>query len=396
LLGIPHALLWGVLAGFFRFIPYVGTMVAASLPIAMALAVSPGWHQAALVFGVFVLLELIIAYVVEPLLYGSNTGISSLAILVAALFWTILWGPVGLILSTPLTVCLTLMGRYVPQLSFLEVLFGDVAALPVEAQFYQRLLAFDQHEAREIAEAYLKTNSIESFYDSVLIPALTLAEKDRHLDSLETRTSSFVCQSIRELVEDLGERFATQPDEHYDDDLTQDPAIFNRRDRDGGFTQDVTLSGLKVVCIPAGDEADELVAMMLEQLATRLGCDFRRLPAATNPNTVEQVATHEAEVMLVSALPPFALSRARSLCKRLRQRLPEQRVILGLWGADRNGAEAQDRIGPAYADTVATSLHTTVAYLIETRESAESANVVCQTGAKRAPYRKIVATGSPI
>ena len=136
----------------------------------MALAVFPGWHQAGIIVGLFVVLELIVGNVVEPWLYGAHTGISSLAILVAAVFWAILWGPVGLILSTPLTVCLILMGRYVPQLSFLEVLLGDEPVLPVEAHFYQRLLALDQEEARDIAEHYVKDNSITEFYDCVLIP----------------------------------------------------------------------------------------------------------------------------------------------------------------------------------------------------------------------------------
>lgn len=135
-MGIPHALLWGVLGGLLRFIPYVGVPIAAAFPAAMALALFPGWHQAALVFGLFVLLEFGLGNFVEPWLYGAHTGISSLAILVAAVFWAIPWGPVGLILSTPLTVCILLVGRYVPQLSFLEVLLGDEPILPVEAHFY--------------------------------------------------------------------------------------------------------------------------------------------------------------------------------------------------------------------------------------------------------------------
>ena len=172
--GIPHPLLWGVFGCLLRFVPYIGTPVAAVFPMGMALAVFPGWSQAGLTFVLFLLLELTIANLVEPWLYGSHTGVSSLAILVAAIFWGMLWGPVGLILSTPLTVCLILIGRYIPQLNFLEILLGDEPVLSPQAHFYQRLLALDEEEARDIVEEYLKQNPIGNLYDSVLIPALSL------------------------------------------------------------------------------------------------------------------------------------------------------------------------------------------------------------------------------
>ena len=211
LIGVPHELLWGVLAALLRLIPYIGTAAAAGIPTLMALAIFPGWHQAVLVIGLFVVLELIISNVIEPWLYGSHTGISSLAILVAAVFWAVLWGPIGLILSTPLTVCLILIGRYVPQLSFLEVLLGDEPVLPLEANFYQRLLALDQDEATVIAETFLKEKPIGSFYDDVLLPALAMAEQDRHLRTLDSETADFINQNTRELIEELGERFLDRP-----------------------------------------------------------------------------------------------------------------------------------------------------------------------------------------
>jgi AI-2E family transporter len=267
-IGIPHALLWGVLAGLLRFVPYVGTPIAVLFPMAMALAVFPGWHQAALIFGVFVLLEIIVANLVEPWLYGSHIGISPLAILVAAVFWTILWGPVGLILSTPLTVCLILMGRYVPELNFLEVLLSDEDGLVVEAHFYQRLLALDQAEARNVAETYLNEKPLGDFYDDVVIPALYLAEQDRHVDALEPRTANFIIQCARELIEELGERFGDKP------------VLFSSQQENNSEPDCAALSAFSVVCIPAGDEADELVATMMAQLLQRLGSDVRQLPIA--------------------------------------------------------------------------------------------------------------------
>ena len=356
-IGVPHALLWGVLAGLLRFIPYVGTPIAAAFPIGMALAVFPGWHQAALVLAVFIILELVVANLLEPWLYGSHTGISSLAILVAAVFWSVLWGPVGLILSTPLTVCLILMGRYVPQLSFLEVLLGDEAVLPLHALFYQRLLALDDDEATEIAERYLKDHPAGSFYDSVLIPALTMAEQDRHLNSLETRTAAFVIQSARELVEELGER------------LPDAEVLFTPELEEESPLDLSALSGLRVVCIPAGDEADEIAAMIADQLLRRFGCDSRYLTIANRANLVNDLATESRpHLAIISALPPFAAGQARSLCKLLRQRYPEMKIAIGLWGVE-STAKAQERLGAGCTDLIVTTLREAVNLLADWRRS---------------------------
>jgi predicted PurR-regulated permease PerM len=356
-IGVPHVLLWGVLAVLLRFIPYVGTPIAAAFPVGMALAVFPGWHRAALVLAVFIILELLVANVLEPWLYGSHTGISSLAILVAAVFWSVLWGPVGLILSTPLTVCLILMGRYVPQLSFLEVLLGDEAVLPLQALFYQRLLALDDDEATEIAERYLKENPVGTFYDSVLIPALSMAEEDRHLNSLETRTSTFIIQSVRELVDELGERLP-ESDVLFTPELEGEPPL------------DLSeLTGFRVVCIPAGDEADEIAAMMAEQLLRRLGCDARSLAIANRANLVNDLATEtRPDIAMISALPPFAAGQARSLCRLLRQRYPEMKIVIGLWGVE-TIAKAQERLGAGCTDLIVTTLREAMNLLADWKRS---------------------------
>jgi len=333
-IGIPHALLWGVLGGLLRFVPYVGTPIATAFPIAMASAVFPGWHQAGIIFGLFVVLELIVGNVIEPWLYGAHTGISSLAILVAAVFWATLWGPVGLILSTPLTVCLILMGRYVPQLSFLEVLLGDEPVLPVEAHFYQRLLALDQEEARDIADSYIKDHSIIDFYDRVLIPALALAEQDRHVNSLEAATASFVNQSARELIEELGERSWGEP--------VLDKTLRNEMAR--------------VVCIPARDEPDELVLLMVGQMLERMGYEVDHEPAAAGDGFSGAEEGDTAQVVFISAFCPFATGKARSLCKSLRRTDPERKIILALWGTASDVAKARDRVAPASADIVVSSL----------------------------------------
>ena len=343
LMRVPHALLWGVLAALLRLVPYVGTLIATVFPVAMALAVFPGWKHAALIVGLFVVLELIIGNFVEPGLYGAHTGISSLAILVAAVFWSMLWGPVGLILSTPLTVCLMLVGRYVPHLSFLEVLLGDAPALSPEELYYQRLLAMDQDEARNIAEAELRETSLDSLYESVLIPALRLAEEDRHTDALGDRASEFICQSTRELIDDLGDR--ALPQGEGGDALENEQA-----------SSDLRLPGTNIVCLPARDEADELVGMMFAQLLRQAGYNATYLAIGTVEDMLQRVSQSGSRIACVSALPPFAVGQARSLCKRLHARFPDLAIVVGLWGFAGGVLKAQARVGTGCADAVATTL----------------------------------------
>src|ERR1700692_4317464 len=205
-IGIPNSMLWGVVAGLMRFLPYVGSPLAAVLPILLSLAIFPTWTGPVATIGLYVIVEMLVGNFLEPLIYGANTGISSFAILFAAIFWALIWGPIGLLLSTPLTVCLVVIGRHVPALHFLNIMLGDQPVLSPEAHYYQRLLALDQAEARQVLEDYLKTNSLEDLYDSVLVAALALAEQDRHHDDLEEITEQFICKSTKELLDELGEK----------------------------------------------------------------------------------------------------------------------------------------------------------------------------------------------
>ena len=192
LIGLPHAVLFAALATLCRFVPYVGAPIAALTPTLLSLAVFPGWRHSAEIFGVFVLLEIVTANYVEPHVYGKHTGLSSLAILIAAAFWTLIWGPVGLILSVPLTVCLVVMGSHVPSLEFLTVLLGDQPVIPLYTAFFQRMLAHDEREAADILFSSLKSESLVSVYDSILIPALTLVEMERQKGDLEESTVRFI------------------------------------------------------------------------------------------------------------------------------------------------------------------------------------------------------------
>ena len=361
LIGVPHALLWGALGFLLRFIPYVGTPIAAAFPMAMALAVFPGWNQLAFTFALFLVLELTLANIVEPWLYGAHTGVSSLAILIAAIFWGTLWGPVGLILSTPLTVCLILMGRYIPQLDFLEILLGDEPVLSPHAHFYQRLLALDQDEAAAIAETYLKENSLGHLYDSVLIPALGLAEKDRHTNALDEGRTEFIQQSTRDLIEELDDSSPTDGDS---------PVVQNVGDTINGKH-----SGLRIVCIPARDEADDIVGAMLAQLLRRAGHDAHALRIGAVSTMLEQVQNLGAEFVCVSALPPFAAGQAKSLCRQLRAGHPSMKIALGLWDFPGGVIKAQERVGSSCADAIGTSLSQIVT-LIEANQSPKESRTL--------------------
>lgn len=337
-IGVPHAFLWGALEALLRFVPYIGTLLGASFPIALSLAVFPGWKHALLALALFVVLEVTVANAVEPWLYGSNTGISSLAILVAAVFWTTLWGLPGLILSTPVTLCLMLAGRYVPRLHFLEVVLGDEPVLTPGEHFYQRLLAMDADEARDIAEAHLRERTLESLYECVLIPALGLAEQDRHMDAIDEQMSDFVVQNTRELIEDLGDRYEQQ--------------ALGESGVDSG--QRVASAKPGIACVPARDDSDELVAMMLAQLLRLEGSNAIELRVNRTEAMLEELSHHAFRIACVSALPPFAVGHARVLCKRLRARFPETRTIVGLWNFASGSEKARDRIGVGIAGAATT------------------------------------------
>ena len=205
LIGVPSAILWGILATALRFIPYVGVWIAAAMPIALSLA-STGWVAPILTVGLFVVLELINANVLEPWLYGKHTGVSPVAILVAAVFWLWLWGPVGLLLATPLTVCLLVIGKHVPQLSFLDVLLGNEPVFEPKKRIYQRLVAGDQEEADELLEDLLEDKPLVEVYDTVLIPALALAETHWHRGEFNDGKHKFIMESLKEMIQDRIER----------------------------------------------------------------------------------------------------------------------------------------------------------------------------------------------
>lgn len=319
-IGIPNAALWGVSATILRFLPYAGPPMAAVMPIVMSLAVFSGWHEALLTAGLFFVLEVLVSNFVEPPLYGGHVGLSPLAILLAAVFWTLIWGFPGLVLSTPLTVCLVVIGRYVPSLSFLNVVLGDEPVLSSHAQYYQRLLATDQNGARHILEQCLNDKSLEELYSSVVIPALSLVEQDRHRHELDEEMQTFIYQSTREIIEELA-----------------DPPAEQRTEGTAENSSELTRSKIEetdrvdILCVPARDAADDVVAMLLVRLLERYGYGARSILIDTTSVMLSQVAELNPGIVCISALPPFAVNHAQALYTKLRSQSPDLHIVVCLW-----------------------------------------------------------------
>lgn len=297
------------------------------MPIGLSLAISTGWVAPILTVVLFVALELFSNNVMEPWLYGRNTGMSPVAVLLAAVFWTWLWGIAGLLLATPLTVCLLVIGKHVPQLSFLEVLLGSEPVFELNRRVYQRLLAGDQEEANELVDDQLLNLPMAEVYDSLLIPALALAETDWHRGELDERRHEFILQSLKEMIGDRPEGGQeVSADVEIADETTLRPCV---------------------LCLAARDEADEIAGMMLSQLLLATG-EFlvHSVPFTTGAGSLaDVVAKYKPSVVCVSATPPAAVMHARYLCEQIRGRFPDLHIVVGLWNAKFDLAKAKARIG---------------------------------------------------
>jgi hypothetical protein len=303
------------------------------------MAIFPGWWHVGLVFVLFAVLEVAVSNFVEPHLYGSHTGISALALVTMAIVWTMLWGWPGLVVSTPLTVCLIVFGRYVPQMSFLHILLGDEAELAPEAHFYERLLAMDQAEAHNVADRFLEGRNLVDLYDGVLMPALIMTEQDRHKGVLDDVRSSYLFQSATELIAELTD---------YKSPLAADLPC----DQDA-----VAARTNPMVCVPAGDQADEIAATMFAQLLEQCGHKTLLLPStALSSEILERLGEERGTMICISAVPPFAFAQARNMALRLRQALPNNRVLVGLWGTTGDKETLRERFGNAKPDAIVSTL----------------------------------------
>ena len=316
LIGIPSAALWGVLAGLLRFVPYLGPMLAAVAPLTLAAAVDPGWWTTIYVALLFVIIEPLTGYVVEPLLYGHSTGLSPVSVIVAAVFWTWIWGPVGLILSTPLTLCLVVMGRHVKSLEFFDVLLGDRPALSEVNRFYQRTLANDPDEALDQAEKMLAERSLVDYYDSVVVPGLKLAAADEARGTISPHRVAEMRRSILAVIGDL--------EQHVDAKSTGNSTDVRPIQRaDNGV----------VACVGGRGPFDDVVAAMLAQLLAQRGIASRTIPQTlVSRELIAQLDVSDVRVVVVSCLEVAGTpAHLRYLIRRLRHRAPRAVLIAGLW-----------------------------------------------------------------
>lgn len=346
-IGVPNAVLWGLLATVLRFIPYIGPWLAALFPLALAFAVDPGWSMLLWVIGLFLVMELVSNNVVEPLAYGASTGLSTFAVIIAAIFWTTLWGPAGLFLATPLTVCLVVLGRYVPGLDFLGVLLGNDPVLAPEERFYQRLLAGNIEEAIEEAERTIAETSPLAFLDGVAIPALKLAESDRQRSGVVGFRRT-VAEGVESVMREVAEI----------DGLPQ-PAVGGQRGGKAGEASsrpDVPTG--RILAIGGRTELDEAAAKLLAGHLGELGITVEVLPPlAVGRAGIGQLDLEGVSAVCISYLDPAPHAYARYVCRRIGRRSPRTARIVCLWNAA--DAPGRDLVRDFAADAVTATIGST-------------------------------------
>jgi predicted PurR-regulated permease PerM len=328
LIGVPNAAFWGLLCTILRFIPYLGPILGAALPILLSFAVFEGWTQPLLTLGLFLVMEIISNNLIEPWLYASSTGLSKTAVILAAIFWAWLWGGIGLLLATPLTVCLAVMGKYIPQLGFIDVLLGTRSAMAPADQFYQRLLAFREDEATTVAREFLKEHSLVELCDFLLVPALIQIKAGLNEGVLEDRHLEFACETVDEIMTEQSAEI--QPPEET---------------KNG--------SGL-VVFVPAGGVADETIVRMMSGMLEAEGILCETLSSQSLAGEiVTDMSDRACAQICISASPPLAQRKARYLLKRLSGALPNVPTVTAVWGASQDRVE---RLRAVTSSVVVTSV----------------------------------------
>ena len=358
-LQVPYALLWGVLAGGLRFIPYIGPWVGAIFPMAMSLATSEGWALSLAVLGYIVVLDLISNNVIEPLAFGHSTGVSPTALIISAAFWLYLWGPIGLVLSAPIAVCLVVLGKNIPTLSFLNLLLGDGPALHANVGLYQRLMLGDQHEASELIFNRMKTSPAEEVYDALLIPSLNYTRRDVFRDFLTEEDQRMILEEMRKSL--LQVDGVLRPPTADDQDSTpEDPPAISSS----------AVNPLTVLGCPARDDTDDVGLEMLRQLLPpdRWCLDVSAEETLAS-ELVARIRKDPPAAICIASLPPGGMSHARYLCKRLREASPEIQIIVGRWGPNRVSKIDRERLVRAGASFVTTTL-------LETRKLLESRSLM--------------------
>src|SRR3954470_473579 len=336
LIGVPSAPLWGLDAMIMRFVPYIGALISAIFPLILAAAVGSGWQMLILTAALFVVLELLAGQVIEPLIFGHSSGLSPVAIILSASFWTWLWGPVGLVLATPLTVCLVVLGRHVDRLKFLDVMLGDRPPLTPPQLAYQRMLAGDPIEAVEQAHEYLKDSSPENYYDAILLKGLRLAEADRQLGHLDDDRLNRVVSTVEELVAELEADVA--PTEPKSPDLSSSPGAaiaIEQANARHVLIQEQPISPLSVVCIPGAGRLDEAPALVLAQLLRYRG--IKAIAEKTDALSISKLLSLElanTALVCVCYLSQPSTAKIQYAVRGLSRRIDGARILFALLGTE--------------------------------------------------------------
>jgi hypothetical protein len=373
-IGVPMPALWGILAGLLRFVPYFGSFIAAALPLALAAAVEPGWSMAAWTAALFVVCETIMGQVVEPLVYGNSTGLSPLSVVISAIFWGWLWGPIGLILSMPLTLCVVTMGRHVDRLQFLDVLLGDRPPLTPVESFYHRMVAGKIDDVLEDAEELLKQRSLSAYYDEVAVPGLQMAAADAERGALGEAHVAAILDGVENFLDEMAEYEDRQPEAEergaagflrIRKEVTRpaEPALLEPEELPAEWR-----APSAVLCVAGRAALDGAASAMLAQLLEKHGFGARVMPHAVAGTRAALAAVDVAGVRmvcLISAGGPGSASHLRYTVRRLRHRLPDAAILVGLLPAE---TLDDDRLRAAIgADRYAASLREAMA---ECREQA--------------------------
>lgn len=367
-IGIPNPALWGILATMMRFVPYIGGFIAAFFPVLLAMAIDPGWTIVGLTIALFLITEPVAGHVVEPILYGQHTGLSPVAVVIATLFWTMLWGPIGLLLATPLTVCLVVLGKHIESLRFIEILLGDEPALEPEERFYQRVLAGDANEAADQAEQQLKTTALSDYYDDVPMKALLLAQADAANGKLSRDKQVEIRDTIEEIVEDLDEFPDEAPrlknaeaeeekaEAHYGGDKAAVALLHSAPVLSRGQLPDAWQLPCPVLCVPSRSALDESACLMLAQLLEKHGIGAWVQPFAdvATPKNLRIAATDSPLVFLSYFGTASRPAPVRYLVRRLKRMMPQAKFMVGFWmlGDDRKKVEEWTKaVGADYGVT---------------------------------------------
>ena len=369
-IGVPSAPLWGMLAMILRFVPYIGAVIAAIFPLILAAAVDPGWTMVLWTAALFLTVEPIVGHAIEPLLYGRNTGLSPVAVITSATFWTWLWGPIGLILATPLTICLVVLGRHVDRLKFLDVMLGDRPPLSPPELVYQRMLAGDPMEAAEQAQSYLKEKPLIAYYEEVLVEGLKLAQADARSGLLTDERMDRIRDAVAEIIDDLSSHEdKPEPASKVEDAETESP-LAQINQTEASLNQKAAelptqwRTAKPVLCIPGLSVLDEAVALMVAQLVEKQGIGARVEKAdALSVSRIFSLDTKDVALVCICYVENATAAQIQYAIRRLRRKAPQAIILVALIGNANNVTDADDK-QPIVFDHVERTLSGTVAKIL--------------------------------